>query len=325
MKIILTLSVAFMLVFSGCLNDDDNPSTLASQTEVAAKLPDNVSTSALAEDVVGGQTINLNPTLVFSIDGTTLSYSNDSNDTGYPATVNGQIDVNSSKEDDRLILSFTVGGQKIDVGFSFIDRGGEGFIDEAVLDVARVDGAEQTISEKRTFTLDAGEFANAGIAAEDRPDFSGAPTTAEWNRYLVGTAILLTEDSGLDNTLVRFNSSSSGQYVDLDDGYIGNFSYTYKNDGNNTGEISVTENWVNAGIDYDSDYPDSNGSRMRTEFSVSLTFEDFYNGRWADGPEVVSDLDSGKTYEENDDEQGSFNAITNVTLYLEENSNTGNN
>ena len=52
MKIILTLSVAFMLVFSGCLNDDDNPSTLASQTEVAAKLPDNVSTSALAEDVV---------------------------------------------------------------------------------------------------------------------------------------------------------------------------------------------------------------------------------------------------------------------------------
>ena len=85
----------------------------------------------------------------------------------------------------------------------------------------------------------------------------------------------------------------------------------------------MTENWVNAGLDYDSDYPDSNG-RMRDEF-LYHPFEDFYNGRWADGPGVVSDLDSGKTYEDNSDDQGSFNAITNVTLYLEENSNTGNN
>ena len=326
MKVNLLFFFTLIFVFSGCLNDDnDSTSTLASQTEVAAKLPNSVSATELAEDVVGSQTITLNPTLIFSEDGTTLTYSNDLNDTGYPATVNGQIDVNSSKEEDRLILSFTVGGQKIEIGFSFIDRGGEGYIDEAILDVAKVDDTEQTISEKVTLTLDAGQLPNAGVAEEDRPDLSGAPTTAEWNRYLVGTAILLIEDKGLDNTLVRFNSSSSGQYVDLDEGYIGNFSYTYKNEGNNTGEISITENWVNAGQDYDSDYPDSNGSRMRSEFSVSLTFVDFYNGRWVDGPEVTTDLDSGKTYEVNDDEQGSFNAITNVTLYLEDNSKTGNN
>ena len=46
---------------------------------------------------------------------------------------------------DRLIVTVTVNGEKLDLGFSFIDRGGEGYIDEVVLDLVEVDDEVQVL------------------------------------------------------------------------------------------------------------------------------------------------------------------------------------
>lgn len=299
-------------MFSGCKSDNSTSSTPASQSEVAAKLPSGLSASDLSEDVVGGKSININPTLTFSSDGSTLTYQNDSNDSGYPATVSGSISVTSTKDgDDKLLLTFTVGGQEIEIGFSFIDRGGEGYIDEAVLETAKVDDIEQTISQKVTVTMATGKIENAAVSSQDRLDISGAPDLSEWNRYIVGTAFFC-DNSARGEILFYFTSSTSGKYFDMEDGDSGDVSYSYKPTGANTGEISLT-----------ADYPGTGGHTLRDDWKSSLTFTNFYNGSFVDLPGgTTTDLNTGKVVHNwTVIDSGTFNAITNVSVYLEENSN----
>jgi hypothetical protein len=307
-KLLISLTLIFSL--SSCFDGGDSSnSTPASQKEVVAQAPASVASSGLP-----GKTITFNPTLVFDSIGETINYSNDSSDSVYPSGNFIDVDLNETVEGDRLVISITVDGQKIDLGFSFVDRGGEGFIDEAVLDVVKVDNVEQTLPEKVTVTIDAGTVVNEGIAEEDRLDISGAPSEEEWNRYVVGTAILLENLAYQDFTLVRFNSATSGQYVDLEDGYTGDFTYSYTQDGNTTGNLSVSSEWLN---EDDTDYPDSIGHKMRDEFVLEVSFKDFYNGTWKDGEGKVIDLETNQEYDW-DDDYGEFNGITNVDLYIEQ-------
>jgi len=318
MKIITICSLLLTLLNFGCFDGGGSTSsTPASQTEVLAQAPTSVASSGLP-----GKTITFNPTLVFDSTGETVDYSNDISDSAYPNGSFDDIDLSETVEGDRLVISITVNGQKIDLGFSFVDRGGEGFIDEAVLDVVKVDDVEQTLPGKVTVRIDAGTVVNEGVAEDERLDISGAPTEAQWNTYIIGAAVLIEEDGGSynDNTLVRFQTATTGQYVDLEDLDTGDFTYTYTKTGDSTGKLSVVTDWeIDAGEE-DPDYPGATGT-MRDEFTMTLTLTDFYNGKYADDAgSTVTELSTGTVFPDDEDPLGSgkISVITNVTVFLDE-------
>ncbi len=323
MKKIISILSSFIIILSGCV--DDEVATASSQTEVVAQPPASVGSSGLS-----GQTVTFNPTLVFSMDGLTVNYSNSVVGGNYPDGNFSNITLTDNVEGDRLVVSITVNNEKIDLGFSFTDRGGEGYIDEAVLDMVEVNDQVQSLPSKVTVTIEPGKVRNEKVTAESLPDLTGAPTVEEWNNYIVGTAMLITGNSDptlistTENTLVHFTTSSSGSYIDLEDSETGSFSYTYTpTDGaTNLGELSVTSDWTTTSID--PDYPDVPvGTLMRDEFVMDLTFKDFYNGTRKDkAGGTTTDLASGKVYSEDTPETGDFNTITNVSLYIENNKQT---
>jgi hypothetical protein len=286
-NITLFLPSLLIMLLSGCLGlEDDATTTAASQTAVVAKAPSSVVSSGLV-----GKTITFNPTITFVADNN-LSYFNDKVG-DYPVvqgTVYGKIEIDPSDSDtDKLSLKININGDVIVLSFGFRDLGGEGYIDEAVLDEVKVNDEVKVLPAKVTVAIDAGTIRNENVKIEDLPDFSGAPTSEEWNKYIVGTAMLITSDANttwsgnVESTLVYFTSSGAGVYYDMDDGETGNFSYNYtppSSEGSNIGEVSVVSEW----IQNDPDYPDSLGNAMRDKFSMKLTFTEFYNGKREDNP-----------------------------------------
>ena len=323
MKKILSLSVSIILMLTSCI--DDTETTAASQTAVAAQPPASVGSSGLS-----GQTITFNPTLVFSADGLTINYTNTESGSNYPSGTFTGLSLTDDVVGDRLIVTVTVNGEKLDLGFSFIDRGGEGYIDEVVLDLVEVDDEVQVLPAEISVLVTPGTVRNENVAETALPDFTGAPTEAEWNQYLVGTAILFQgTDNGQDDfTLAQFTTTSSGTYVDVEDGDTGTFTYSYSltDSGSNTGKLTISSEWKN---EDDTDTPDeddleyagSNGHMLRDDFSLNLIFTDFYNGETSNNPGgTVTDIETGKVYPSQEElSQGKFNGITNPTLYLENN------
>ena len=57
-------------------------------------------------------------------------------------------------------------------------------IDEAVLDLVEVNDEVKELPAKVTVAIDAGTVRNENVKTEDLPDFSGAPTSEEWNKYI---------------------------------------------------------------------------------------------------------------------------------------------
>ena len=112
------------------------------------------------------------------------------------------------------------------------------------------------------------------------PDFSGSPTLDEWNRYIVGTAILATtmriqplEEILFSSTLVLLRFIMILQVLMLSDS--GNFTYNY------TPKIVIQlENsvinltWIQNDALSNSDY----GTSFEKIDYIDLTFSDFYNG-----------------------------------------------
>ena len=323
MKIKRLTSSFILLMLSSCI--DDTETTEASQTAVVAQPPASVVSSGLS-----GQTVTFNPTLVFSADGSTINYTNTESGSNYPSGTSIDLNLTSEVVGDRLIVSITVGGEKIDLGFNFIDRGGEGYIDEVVLDLVEVDDEVQVLPAEISVLVTPGTVRNENVAETALPDFTGAPTEAEWNQYLVGTAILLqgTANGQDDFTLAQFTTTSSGTYVDVEDGDTGTFTYSYSltDSGSNSGKLTISSEWKNEDDtetpdEEDLDYPGSNGHMLRDDFSINLIFTDFYNGTYSDNPgKTITDVETGKVYPSQDElSQGKFNGITNPTLYLENN------
>ena len=326
MKIKLLTSSFILLMLSSCI--DDTETTAASQTAVVAQPPASVGSSGLS-----GQTITFNPTLVFSADGSTIDYQN--NTAGnYPTGEFTNLVIGEAVEGDRLIVSITVNGEKLDLGFNFIDRGGEGYIDEVVLDLVEVDDEVQVLPAEISVLVTPGTVRNEKVAKAALPDFTGAPTEAEWNQYLVGTAILALESSQTivsesEKTLVQFTTSSSGTYVDLNDGDTGTFTYSYSltDAGQNIGKITISAEWENLDDtdtpdQEDLDYPGTNGHTLRDNLSKNLYFVNFYEGDISDNPgAAVTDIQTGKVYPWGEDEysSGTFTTITNPTVYLKNN------
>ena len=333
MKIKLLTSSFILLMLSSCI--DDTETTEASQTAVVAQPPQPTDPSSVEDHGLSGQTVKFNPTLTFSLNGKNIDYSNTESGSNYPSGNFTGLSLTNEVVGNRLIVTVTVNGEKLDLGFSFIDRGGEGFIDEVVLDLVEVDDEEQVLpAEISLLVKTPGKIPNENVAEAARPDFTGAPTEAEWNQYLVGTAMLLQEDkmTYIDNSLVQFTTTSSGIYVDMEDGDTGTFTYSYSltDSGANTGKITISSEWKNEDDtdtpdEEDLEYPGSNGHMLRDDFSKNLVFTNFYNGETSDNPGgTVTDTETGKVYPWNEQEysSGTFKGITNPTVYLNNNTAT---
>ena len=333
MKIKLLTSSFILLMLASCI--DDTETTAASQTAVVAQPPQPTDPSSVEDHGLSGQTVKFNPTLTFSLNGKNIDYSNTESGSNYPSGNFTGLSLTNEVVGNRLIVTVTVNGEKLDLGFSFIDRGGEGFIDEVVLDLVEVDDEVQVLpAEISLLVKTPGKIPNENVAEAARPDFTGAPTEAEWNQYLVGTAMLLQEDkmTYIDNTLVQFTTTSSGIYVDMEDGDTGTFTYSYSltDSGANTGKITISSEWKNEDDtdtpdEEDLEYPGSNGHMLRDDFSKNLVFTNFYNGETSDNPGgTVTDTETGKVYPWNEQEysSGTFKGITNPTVYLNNNTAT---
>ena len=320
MKIKLLTSSFILLMLSSCI--DDTETTAASQTAVVAQPPASVGSSGLS-----GQTITFNPTLVFSADGSKIDYQN--NTAGnYPTGEFTNLVIGEAVEGDRLIISITVGGEKIDLGFSFTDRGGEGYIDEAVLDLVEVNDEEKELPAKVTIAIDAGTVRNENVTAESLPDLTGAPTVDEWNKYLTGTGLLVTDTTDGSLSVVQFSSSTEATIYHLTGhdyaGTSDSFSYIYTKLDENTGTLDMTEYYV------EEDEGPWYGQNIKDVGQVKLIWssdEDatFYNGQWSDvqGAGVYTNLDTGEEIvSTSSPSSGTFGVVSNVSIYIEQNKQT---
>ena len=332
MKIKLLTSSFILLMLSSCI--DDTETTEASQTAVVAQPPQPTDPSSVEDHGLSGQTVKFNPTLTFSLNGKNIDYSNTESGSNYPSGNFTGLSLTNEVVGNRLIVTVTVNGEKLDLGFSFIDRGGEGFIDEVVLDLVEVDDEVQVLPAEISVLVTPGTVRNEKVAKAALPDFTGAPTEAEWNQYLVGTAILLqgTANGQDDFTLAQFTTTSSGTYVDVEDGDTSTFTYSYSltDSGSNSGKLTISTEWKNEDDtdtpdEEDLEYPGSNGHMLRDDFSKNLVFTDYYNGETSDNPGgTVTDTETGKVYPWNEQEysSGTFKGITNPTVYLNNNTAT---
>ena len=320
--------VSSIILMSGCLYDDDDATTtVASQTTVVAKAPSSVGNSGLP-----GKTISFNPTLVFNLDGVTIDYSNSSTDGSYPTGDFANLTISEQVEGERLVISITVNSEKIDLGFSFTDRGGEGFIDEAVLDLVEVNDEVKELPAKVTVAIDAGTVRNENVKTEDLPDLSGAPTRDEWNNYIIGTGLLTKDNSGVgDISIIQFTSSTEGVKYSLsgsDAGTADTATYVYTKVDATEGNLALSDTYV-------LNFPGHawHQKQVKDDWEVKLTWSDaadatFYNGNWSDKPNsgTITNLETNEKmdYEsfygaDNSLSYGTFGAISNVSIYIQQN------
>lgn len=322
MKKIISLSSSLLLMLSGCI-EDTTTTTAASQTAVVAQPPASVGTSGLS-----GQTVTFNPTLVFSADGLTINYTNTESGSNYPSGTFTDLNLTDEVVGDRLIVTITVNGEKIDLGFSFTDRGGEGYIDDAVLDLVEVNDEEKELPAKVTIAIAAGTVRNENVTAESLPDLTGAPTVDEWNKYLTGTGLLVTDTTDGSLSVVQFSSSTEATIYHLTGhdyaGTSDSFSYIYTKLDENTGTLDSTEYYV------EEDEGPWYGQNIKDVGQVKLIWssdEDatFYNGNWSDvqGAGVYTNLDTGEEIvSTSSPSSGTFGVVSNVSIYIEQSKQT---
>lgn len=330
MKIKILFLCLLSVFLIGCKSSSSSSSATtssSSQTEAAASVNE-----ITAAEVFNNFQLDLNPTIV--ITGTSATYKNSDSSQGFEiADLTGvSVTYNDNSDGDLELIfnhdSFIDGNITITLS-GFVDRGNEGYIDEFTVKKAEVKKSDGTTKEipsvantKKTnlgtkLKRSATDMTKNGISA---PDFSGSPTVDEWNRYMVGTAILASDISttGGDLTFVQFTTPSSGIYYDItgsDAGDSGNFTYTYSQDGDTTGKLVLNSTWTES----DTSNPDYGTSFAEVDY-IDLTFSDFYNGDYKETSGTETNLKTGEIKQDAPEslDSGVFNTITNVEVYLEE-------
>ena len=334
MKKLLHAASFLTILFTGCFDDDDpvsNSGSLSSQSEVYAGI--NVDDKDdLAEVVVGaldGGVLELNPKLTFTLaDPITVDYENDQNDSGYPQENALNLPVELSVEDTRLIISFTHTSEKrIELGFSFIDRGGEGYLDEVQLDLARVDNEEQVVTKQSYYIADQAISKNLYNTNVDEPlVYEGAPTVEQWNKYIVGNSILnISSDDVV--TLLHISDTSTGKYYEEIEGEVQVFdaTYTYSKTDQNKGLLTLTVKGIKFEVN-DVLYSITLEAETRIEFNSN----DIFGGSWtqsnfkytdeATGELInISDLPDDTDILDDSDITGTSKVYSNLSFALEEN------
>jgi hypothetical protein len=281
MKKLLYAASLLTILFTGCFDDDDpvSSSSISATSKVVAQAP-----TTFPEDMKN-VLITFNPTIEILSD-TEATYVNIDKESAYPY-VPDVIDINISITDAGNMLGFTttIDGKELELGFKFIDIGGKGYIDYAELSVVKLDGEDQTFnpSEKIVFVK---LERNTNVAESDLLDFNTtAPTSAEWNRYVVGTSVVLTDSTEAGSvSLAYFSSSTSGVLYDneiasllesnVSEGI--DFTYTYEQGENNQGLVKIS-----------SDVTNPNDEQTYTYKSdITLTFSTLVAATWEENAKL---------------------------------------
>ena len=334
MKKLLSASSILMILLTGCFDDDDpvsNSDNLSSQSEVYAGInaDDKDNLAAVVVGALDGGVLELNPKLTFTLadpDPITVDYENDQNDSGYPQENALNLPVELSVEDTRLIISFTHTSEKrIELGFSFIDRGGEGYLDEVQLDLARVDNEEQVVTKKSYYIADQAISKNLYNTNIDEPlVYEGAPTIEQWNKYIVGNSILnKTSDDVV--TLLHISDTSTAKYYEEIDGEVQVFdaTYTYSKTDQNKGLLTLNVKGLKFevnGVEY--------SITLEAETRIEFNSNDIFGGSWtqsnfkhtdeATGELInISDLPSEIDIFDDSDITGTSKVYSNLSFALE--------
>jgi hypothetical protein len=287
--------------------------------------------STSAAEVFGGYTLDLNPTIVFSADGRSGTYTNANNDSGFPADVDGKgIQVNITYQDGGVGLditftadAFTEGALGVTVQ-DFKDTGNDGGIDEFTVSAAKVGDkpipnfkpvvkrpmpGEMKRSKADLAANPVGSTADAA-AAEQAVDISGAPTVTEWNSNIVGKAIEIVGQGG-DKDLLSFTSPDSGVMYETADGFQSNFTYTYQKlsdrGRDNEGMITITIEEM------------ENGVKMVDYTTNDLVFTDWYNGTYEQIVSTKTNSATGVATPDGTLDKGTFKIELDTSGYLKQN------
>ena len=220
---------------------------------------------------------------------------------------------------------------------SFIDVGNEGYIDEIEIVDVRVDVSSASPEGKKvtkyigTKRLEkplkrhASDIANnlgSDYKLPDPPevqDFSGAPDVDEWNKNIVGKAFLIVGSDG-DKSMVYFTSSTAGIEYGLtgsDSGNLNNFTYEYVKDEESKGTMFYKGEY------YANDNYEGKMTRWQADLDLQFidptdgTTGDFFSGTWSEDQGMEVNEQGEKVWEDTSPGSGTFEAITNVTLELE--------
>lgn len=291
---VLTASlIGSLLMLTGCGGSDDSSSAVVAATPGSLE----------------SNTVAFNPTISFATGNFDYDNSVQNNSDLPMGTATGTF--SEVLSGDSLVITMTPDngfweGKPIELTLSeFMDHENDGLIDSytCAFKWGTVQGVED------------GGFIGIPPANSDYkgelPDFKGAPTKEEWNKYIVGKWILDTEDGDDDGAsgagqivsatqVTESETETEGEYT-YDEVSVSN--YEYKQTGETTGEITytATETVTSSGASYELVWKEAG--------TITLTFTDFFsadystnytetgpykNGAPYDGYESDTDTETGK-------------------------------
>jgi hypothetical protein len=253
--------------------------------------------------------IVFNPTITISVDGLSCTYDNTTNQLSlFPSgTATCSITYSDSGNDLVLTLNETngnaMGGTPLTLNLSgFVDKGGEGLIDEFTVQATH--GAN-TVRDTAQF-VGATKPLNKSVVSKrsELPNMDGAPDSAEWQRYIIGNAIVAINEVDGDVTLLTFKDSSNvdGYDVQDKDTWDGTYEYSKSKTETTKGNLKNKQVWTK-----------SDGTTVIGEYEFELTFTNFYSGRWKE----TKSVENGVSYAQNQLEHGTFNVYTDTSLIIE--------
>ena len=262
--------------------------------------PLGTSDAAAPTSLPSGTEIAFNPEIIFDGElsiGTPAKarYSNDSTSSSLPRGDNDIVDVTLEIVTEGIKLSFTQGGQDVELVLSGFKDFGAGYIEEFTVQ-AKVDNVSVGTQQGR-FT---GTTKPKNKSASRTFDTSGTPTEDEFIKFLVGKAIYHQETSpdNRDRGYILFNQDGTFNYLDgdLDGDEDDSDRDEYKN---------IKDTWT---YDYNGGSPilmlkssavkKSDNSDYFYEDTIELSFENFFQGTYKNSQEndngtIIPDNDVG--------------------------------
>jgi hypothetical protein len=296
----LTLALCFFIFgLCGCRDSETTSPASVSSTATGPS-------AANAAIELSNAEIYFNPTITISVDGLSCTYDNTMNQLSIFPSGTTTCSVTYSDSGDDLVLTLNessgsvMGGKPLTLNLSgFVDKGGEGLIDEFTVQATH--GAN-TVKDKGQF-IGATKPLNKKVASKrsELPSMDGAPTLDEWKRYIIGNAIVAVDQVDGDITLLTFKDSSKVEGFDVQDNepWDGTYLYSKSNSDPTKGTLVNKQVWTK-----------SDGTIVRGEYEFELTFTNFYSGTWKETKAV----ENGVPYSQNQLEHGTFNVYTDTSL-----------
>jgi hypothetical protein len=298
----LALDSLFFCIFILCLfGCRDSETTSPASVSSLASGP----TSINAAVELASAEIVFNPTITISVDGLSCTYDNTQNQVSLFPSGTATCSITYSDSGDSLVITLNetggnvMGGSPLTLNLSgFVDKGGEGLIDEFIVEATH--GAN-TVRETGQF-VGATKPLNKTVVSKrsELPDMNGAPDLSEWQRYIVGNAIVAMEADG-DVNIVTFKDGTTVDGYDVNARDTWNGTYTYTKASETTGKLINTQVWTK-----------SDGTTVRGEYEFELTFTNFYSGKWKETKSVENNVPDPPS----ELEDGIFNVYTDTALII---------